>query len=88
MVRVLNLVRLDLFLRRTALDLAGLHVELRSMPRALHGAADQRAVRQRPASVRASILERGVTSLGPGDDDALVVDMYELHQVEAERRRR
>src|SRR5688500_5026294 len=86
-VRRFDLIRLNLLLRRTALDLPCLHIELRAMPRALDDAADQDAVRERAAPVRAPILKRGVTALRPCDDEALVVDVYELHLVHAERRR-
>ena len=64
--------------------LAGLHVELRAVPRALDGAADQHAVRQRTALVRAAIAERDKPLLGARDDDALVVDVHELHLIDAE----
>ena len=70
-VRRLDLVRPDFLLRRAALDLPGLDVELRPMPRALDDAADQHAVRERAAPVRAPVLERGMTALRPRDDDAL-----------------
>ena len=79
---------ISLLFRRAAPDLPGLDVELRAVPRALDDAADQDAVRERAAPVRAAILERRMTALGSRDDDALVVHVYQLHLVHAERRRR
>src|SRR5688572_31072716 len=83
----LDRIGCDLLLSRPALDLAGVHVELRPVPWALHRSADQHAVRQRSALVRAAILKGGVAILGPPDGDAFVPRVNQLHLVDAERRR-
>src|SRR6185369_4344168 len=53
-------------------------------PRALHGAAHQRPVRQRAAPVRAAILERDVSLARASDRDSSGAHVNQLHLVDGE----
>src|SRR5438105_2993768 len=62
--------------------LAGLDIELRPVPEALDGPADQHAVGEGTAAVRAAVLKRAVTLAGARQRDAgAVVEPDELHLV-------
>jgi hypothetical protein len=81
---IVHVVGFDLHLGRARLDLSSVDIELRSVPRALHRAAHQHAVRERSSFVRAAVLKRGVSLPRAADGDALPADMNQLHLVHLE----
>src|SRR5471032_2885375 len=81
-VFLLDLVHRDLLLRRPALDLAGRDVELRSVPEALHRAADHHSARQRSPAVRARIVEGDIAVVGTSEHDPLPADVEQLHLID------
>jgi NAD(P)-dependent dehydrogenase (short-subunit alcohol dehydrogenase family) len=83
-----HVIGLDVHLCGSAFDLAGVYVELRPVPWALHGPAHQHAVRERSALVRAAILKRDISLSGPSDRDALATCMHQLHLIHGKAVRR
>src|SRR6267378_4378319 len=69
----------------TRAHLPGLHIELRPMPEALDGPANQHAVGEGPAAVRAAVLERAVALAAARQRDAgAVIEPDKLHLVDLE----
>src|SRR5205823_11675956 len=66
---------------RTRLHLAGRDVELRAVPQTLNGAAHHDTACQRPAFVRAAIVESHVSALCPCEDDPAIADAQQLHLI-------
>src|SRR5437667_862980 len=85
---MLHVVGLDIPLRGTRFDLSGMSIELRSMPWTLDGSAHQHTIGQRPALMRAAILEGDVSLARASNRDARAADAYELHLVDVETVRR
>ena len=77
----------DRYARGTLRHGADLRLELRSVPRALHGAAGEHGVRERTALVRAAIVEPAVAALGACEDDPPLADSDELHLIHGEQTR-
>src|SRR5438093_2307372 len=82
---LLDAIGFDGLFGRAGAHLAAVGIELRAMPEALHGAADEHAVGQRAAAMGAMILKCTVTSVGARQRDAgAVIDADQLHLIQLE----